>query len=214
MRKIGLIAMALVLALGALGVGFAAWTDTVTVAGTVDSGNVCVGFTNWIVLSDPCSPGTPDSTCDVGFGNEGPAPENKNVGCTSATRVDQHTIAVTLTDVYPCYFATVSVHAVNCGTIPIKLEECELTYDDGTGPQTVPLADSSVVRIQGPDQYGGTSDVMELKWVNGTGAQLEPGDEHEDSFHIHILQPAMPGSTYTFTISRMATQWNEYPYQP
>jgi len=40
MRKIGLIAMALVLALGTLGVGYAMWTDTVTINGSVTTGNV------------------------------------------------------------------------------------------------------------------------------------------------------------------------------
>jgi hypothetical protein len=40
MRKIGLIMMALVLALGTLGVGYAMWSDTVTIDGTVNTGSV------------------------------------------------------------------------------------------------------------------------------------------------------------------------------
>jgi hypothetical protein len=40
MRKIGLLLMVLVLSLGALGVGYAAWTDTITIDGTVNTGSV------------------------------------------------------------------------------------------------------------------------------------------------------------------------------
>jgi predicted ribosomally synthesized peptide with SipW-like signal peptide len=39
-KKIGLLALALVLALGALGVGYAAWTDQITVTGTVSTGDL------------------------------------------------------------------------------------------------------------------------------------------------------------------------------
>ena len=40
MRKLGLICMALVLALGTLGVGYALWSDTVTIDGTIGTGTV------------------------------------------------------------------------------------------------------------------------------------------------------------------------------
>jgi len=40
MKKIGLLCFALVIALGGLGVGYAAWTDTVTINGTVNTGTV------------------------------------------------------------------------------------------------------------------------------------------------------------------------------
>jgi hypothetical protein len=43
-KKIGLLCLALVLALGALGVGYASWTDTIFVDGTVQTGSVCINF--------------------------------------------------------------------------------------------------------------------------------------------------------------------------
>ncbi len=39
-KKIGLLALALVLALGTLGVGYAAWTDTITIDGSVNTGTL------------------------------------------------------------------------------------------------------------------------------------------------------------------------------
>ncbi len=40
MKKIGFISMILVMAMGLVGVGYAAWTDTVTISGTVNTGDV------------------------------------------------------------------------------------------------------------------------------------------------------------------------------
>ena len=75
MKKIGLICSILVLALGALGVGYAAWTDTVNVTGDMTTGSVCWEFTtcNLIDEHEPTNPGgdsptsNPDYTCNVGF---------------------------------------------------------------------------------------------------------------------------------------------------
>jgi len=45
MKKIGLIAIAIVLALGALGIGYAAWTDVITITGSVNTGSVNLDIT-------------------------------------------------------------------------------------------------------------------------------------------------------------------------
>lgn len=217
MKRIGVICFALVLALGMLGVGYAMWSEELVIETTVETGEVCYGFIDYFLLGDPCvTPPSvsPDPTCDPGFLNRGIVPGGKDVACTTATWINQHTVEITLDKAYPCYLSTVSVHTENCGTIPIKLGQCKLTYYiDGT-PYLIALPDSQIVYIWGHDQYGGISEVIELKWVNGTGAQLEPGDEHEDSVHIHVLQPAKQDSTYSFTITREAVQWNEYEPPP
>jgi len=46
MKKIGLICLALVMALGGLGVGYAMWSDTLTITGNVNTGEVVVEFTS------------------------------------------------------------------------------------------------------------------------------------------------------------------------
>lgn len=54
-KKIGLLALALVLALGALGVGYATWTDTITIEGTVETGSVDINveyYSGTIIYKD------------------------------------------------------------------------------------------------------------------------------------------------------------------
>jgi hypothetical protein len=230
-RKFGILALALVLALGSLGVGYAAWIDTLYIEGTVNTGVVCckyvpVAFTlddNFDALGDPTL--SYDWTSAVGMGATtrhvyGTWPDEglpKDVGSSNATIIgeecNEDTILVLLDNVYPCYFTTVTTHIINCGTIPVRLSEPTLTYPDPAGGPDieVTLPQGVVTNIPGPDQYGGISDVLEILWVNGTGYQLhEPPDEQEDSFHIHVLQPAKQNWTYSFTISRDCIQWDEY----
>ncbi|MBA7607285.1 hypothetical protein ES703_14444 [subsurface metagenome] len=106
MKKIALLCLALILALGGLGVGYAAWTDTVTIDGTVATGEVCIEFVSCDLTDEapygggggppygkPVNPGGdyptvhPDDTCYDGFEynpdlkkNFWPIEPQKNVG--------------------------------------------------------------------------------------------------------------------------------------
>ena len=64
MKKIGLLCLALVLALGTLGVGYAMWSDTITITGTVNTGSVDLDImkcsNTWVWKLIPVEPGDPD----------------------------------------------------------------------------------------------------------------------------------------------------------
>jgi hypothetical protein len=228
--KFGTIFLALALCLAITGAGFAKWSDTVTIEGTVNTGTVCLEFSpNSFMAKDSNVPPPPyeeaattdlDWTCEPGFVYGSVRQLDKNVGWTtgvfSDTDGDTHldVLTVIINNAYPCYYNEISAKVHNCGTIPIKLCECQLTYPDPNNPGsfiTVPLPDGTLVYIPGEDQYGGISNVIELIWLNNTGKQLEPCEEAEDSWEIHVLQAAKQGFTYTFTITRDGVQWNEYP---
>jgi hypothetical protein len=230
MKKFGILCLAIVLALGTIGVGYASWSDTIYIGGSVNTGNLCCHYVPpAFTLDDPLdATGAPvvsyDWTCDpVTMGNrhvygtqEGENDDWKDVGSSTATinGEDDHIVDVVLENVYPCYFTTVTTHIQNCGSIPVKLQEPTLTYPDPYNPEqfiTVALPKGEITYIPGEDQYGGISDVLQIIWVDNIGTQIdEPPDEAEDSFHIHVLQAAKPDFTYTFTISRVCIQWDEY----
>jgi len=212
MRKLGLVFLVLVLALGALGVGYAKWSDTVVINGSISSGEVCLEWTGAYGSKDPCTPPTKDWTCDPGFTNI--CQGDKDIGCTTVVMEDEDTISVTLDSVYPCYFNEISSHIHNCGTIPVKIAPAILSYPDPANPGEtieVELEFGKIAYIAGDDQYGGISNVIEIKWLEPSGVQLHPCVEWELSWYIHILQPAKQGSQYTFTITIEGIQWNEYP---
>jgi len=214
--KFGTVFLALALCLAFTGAGFALWSETQTISGTVNTGEVDWELTACGVLDEIASPpyyvGVPsldDYTCREGF--VGPPPyfwhSDKNVGWGEQELVDTDhdgdfdTLQLTLHNVYPCYFNSVSAYARNDGTVPIIIEKVII---DGTEITSLP---APVVRL---DLNSDGFDDVEIWWGNAIGTQLEPGeDSPEMSFWFHCLQGAPQGATLTFNITLEAVQWNE-----
>ena len=95
--RLGLLSLALLLSLCVTGIGYAAWTDELTIDGTAEIGYVAV-----VLNPGTCS--DPAITCSV------PAP---------------HTLVVTLTNAppgtYVCGFTI-----TNTGTIPVKIQSIDI----------------------------------------------------------------------------------------
>jgi hypothetical protein len=145
-KKIALIALALVMAMGSLGVAYAHWTQTLTITETVQTGKLCVGIRD-IGTNDPPPALTetggmvhptgtnptaiPNETGSAG-GTEDPG-YNKNVAsalsenvlpikCTKNAIDYYHAVQETIKNAYPSYSCTITLEAANCGTVPVKLE--------------------------------------------------------------------------------------------
>ena len=119
MKKIGILALALVLALGSLGVGYALWFETLFIEGTVNTGS----------LDAEWSVGTPYDD------------ETKEYSGATAEIVG-NTLFVTVTNAYPCITYTIPIDITNNGTIPFHI--CPI-YCNGvsTFPGTILITDLS-----------------------------------------------------------------------
>jgi predicted ribosomally synthesized peptide with SipW-like signal peptide len=144
MKKIGLICLAVVLALGGFGVGYAAWTDTVLISGPVTAGTLNLAFDfveppiqaefHWhdIVARDYKVPGE--------F-------EGKDVGNPNASydvlETDPRTgkqgyekLVITIEDAYPFYIVHTTFVLHNIGTVPLDIISYTITGEkqelDGT----------------------------------------------------------------------------------
>jgi len=111
MKKIGLICLAVVLGLGALGVGYAYWSDILTINGTVATGEFDTNFKSGSIIPTD---------------NEEEPPE---VGTCEVSGVGDKTFTVTIGNGYPCYEGTVTFQIQNDGTIPAKISSIKI---DGT----------------------------------------------------------------------------------
>jgi len=220
MKKMVILCLTLVLALGSLGIGYAAWTDTVYIDGTVETGKVCLsidpGRTNEVG-------GCPDSvwatwvydggsvSCPMGyhFGGVGDAPEGKCVATVSFEHEDTDgdgfidILYVTINDAYPHFLADISFYVCNCGTIPIKvyapvIEQSPfllIEYGDNIGDQLHPGQCFEISFLVGVVQHQGYFGGTPLRWiVDDPTMPLTPQDE-----------------PLTFSIGIDAIQWNEYP---
>ena len=221
MKKTGLLSLALVLALGAIGVGYAAWTDTIYIEGTVETGSLCWKFVGCTLADDiefggkPVNYGgdyptvVPDRTCNDGFEVDpvkGPFwALDKNVGWgEQLISADGNTLTVTLHNAYPSYFNILAFYVSNCGTIPLKVDHILINGEKFSGGVPWVLFD-----FNDDGQYD-----FEIQWGNNWGEQIEPGNRSpEFSLWMHVLQPCPQDmlDELTFTIELVAVQWDQYP---
>ena len=138
-----LLSLALVVALGGLGVGYAHWQGTLDITGTVQAGTINVGWYLW-------SGGDPGAGIDEvwnppsGLPVGGVAPwQHIGTGvivpsvvvCNSpiipgGVNVPHYqTLTATITDAYPYYYVDWQVHLHNCGTLPVIVKPVVITSD-------------------------------------------------------------------------------------
>ncbi len=220
-NKIAVLFTVALFTLSGVGIAYAHWTDTLNVTAEVTTGNVCWEFSGVTIEDDdqPINPGgdyetnNPDLTCNPGFAHDS---ENghfweldKNVAWGEYELIEDNdgfkkTLEVTLHNVYPCNFNEIAFYVFNCGTVPIKVSHIVINdevYDAGTPLITMDLSGNGV-------------DDFEIKWNNNWGAQYEPGCSAtwEFSFWTHVLNDQdFEDGTFSFTISLICCQWNEYP---
>lgn len=223
MKKILFIALALVLALGGLGVGYAAWTDQVNVNGSVNTGKVCIKFQVGNQTDRACPSGNP---WYVGPGNGDPnldlsvyppsiptQPDyvytEKNVACTNIQGVHTNTLLVTVNNAYPLYYNDLEIEFCNCGTVPVKLQSIYIT------PLNFVNAPYAWDEVSDP----GNTAPLWVRVTDGIGTQLEQGQCKSASVKFVVQEAALQNAgrglagdppAYQFTITWTVIQWNEY----
>lgn len=101
MKKIGLLVMALVLALGAMGAAFALWSDTLFLDVTVNTGNIGLEWTNDLPPYD-------DEAADKDASN-----------VTSSVSADGKTFTIIITNAYPNITYTIPFDLHGTGSVPV-----------------------------------------------------------------------------------------------
>lgn len=207
MGKVGLLFLVLVLALASVGVAFAAWTDTITISGSVNTGEV-----DWEIDTGSATqkPDSPDWNCfwDLNGGTRFSDPEGKNVATTTVTIVGKDKMNVVIDNAYPYYFDHIAFIAHGLGTIPFRIWKVNI-FKDGQLVNTI--YKNAYVYL---DYNGDGANDLELWWGDNFGLQMHYCDRVDFSFEMLILQPAPQNETLAFTIEIVAIQWNEYVQGP
>lgn len=107
-KKVLLLSMVLVLAFAAVGIGYAGWTKTLNISGTVATGNVDLTMTEM---------GAWDTDDELGM------KDFSGIVCV----VDGDTLTVTVTNAYPCidYYNKVNIHC--SGSVPVHIHNISFT---------------------------------------------------------------------------------------
>lgn len=204
-KKIGILAISLIVVFTTLGIGYALWSDTVTLHGTINTGRVELGIDNlgtnddgvtdnivwcngWSEAPARIGTGSADPQCGIGrnpdfkgFASLVSTDGTPNINCPNY----YESVTETFTNVYPFYMAATALNVKNCGTIPLIICDIEANYTGGalqTDVDLVPWIDFSLC-IEGI--YIGQFDTLDalvealIKWFVGTGVdlQIEPGED-------------------------------------
>ena len=205
MKKIGLICLALVLALGALGVGYARWADNLYLEGAVTMGEVDWAFDNHL---------TPGAYPEVTQHDNGIDPLwGKEVGSTEWLFIDSDidgdydTLQLTILNAYPFYYNHLSTWVHCNGSVPIIIVGAWVSFDGGT--EIWMPAGGWIYNNADPDLA-----TLMVSFGDNYGDQLHFCDFRDISLDFQVLQPAQQGAQYAFSIRYEAVQYNEYTGSP
>ena len=209
-KSITLIPLVLILALGISGYGFAHWSDTVQIEGTVEMGSATLAFDpdewlDWIDIEEL----TGDK--DIGWANMY-YDVDSYVEDVHTGKWGYKTLILEMHNAYPQYevhFTTVVVH--NIGTIPLHI--VGLSIRDPTGElnwewEVPPPAHESYgffwKDFNGNTVYDDGEEIMNVLIKNFVSTQLEPCDSTKGEVDIDFKQPAEECHTYYLEITIVA----------
>jgi len=209
--KIGLLSLVLVIALAALGVGYAEWTESLTITGTVNTTELNVGLKFYYGVET--SPYVTLSPILKWWWGDG---------------VKSHTF--TLGNVYPSfgsgsllshnYFFVIYI-AENVGTIPAKVAAINITKPDwievSTYSEGVPqeAKEEAIAQIQASTEIPEEAkpdliQAVEDDWSVGQVLTTTGWHRYAAIFmKLHILDTAPENSSGTVTISTVFVPWNQ-----
>ena len=210
MKKIGLLCLALVLALGTLGIGYAAWTDTVYIEQTVETGTVKVGIgelEGWLEWDEK---DVADITWNL----------TEIVGWKYDPFVGKEIpyykkAYVTVDNAYPGIMVH-TTYTIGClGTIPVIISGIDFkVYDEGGTLLTfVWVVEPPNVNAWGKvfDERGDPDGhIMNIRFVNSIGTQLHYCESVKSEWDVFFLQPLKQDHTYTIIATITAIQYNKY----
>jgi len=234
LKRIGLLALALVIALGAMGVGYAAWTDSVYVTGTVNTGTLNINVLQSISMFVYKVPGAEDT----GYGPEivvvgdvsGPNPPGTPpaggtlIASAAAAFVngvnDTDEASVAFNGLFPGMEFKASWNMWYVGSIPVKISVATILDPSKAQDATlVTLWQMGETTKNDTTRYGIWIDGVLTPHATGDpedkanmlGIQLHQLDYAYMTLHVRLPDdPAYEDLSLDFTGTVTVVQWNEY----
>lgn len=237
MRRIGLICLALVLALGTLGVGFAHWSQEIVINQEVTTGEVLVGVfgvatdpdevegkdictvnvTNGYISAGVGGPVTPGNNGAIKFRKYLPDGSAASALYPAGTYSFFESTTIAIDSYYPSLTILEDFVITNGGTIPVKLSVTLTITDPDSLYDHLDLIAARVYKESGGTwtllySSSGKANV-ELPELAAAleGIQLEACETILIWLDKHLQQEAPQGAEASMTLAVDAVQWNMYP---
>lgn len=197
---VGGLALLLIIALAAIGVASALWSKTLTISGTVYTGDVDA---IWTAASSSDRNGARDQNLVDGQVVE----VDKDVGRLDCTidGEDPQILYFTVVNGYPSYYADCEGEWTNTGTIPVVVVDLRVdTECPGVEPTSVPFDGWVDMDLDCDGKFD-----INFQLTNGLCTQIDPGETEANSIKVHVKQDAPQGQELRFTAEIQVNQWNE-----
>jgi hypothetical protein len=184
----------LLIALATTGVAYGLWSKTLTIEGTVNTGEVDA---RWEVMGTGCFEFYPWPQ----GGNFGEV-LGKDVGDWDiwVDAEDNQVLHFEIYNGYPSYAVDCELHFRVMGTIPVFVR----------GTRIVPGQNLTNCILSGVNEKTLACDQLTVILIDNLGTQLHPGDGAASSLIVHVEQPADENTIYEFDVGICMAQWNEY----
>jgi len=227
--KIGAIFLVSVMALAAIGGGYAAWFDTITIEGTVNTGSVgwdVVDYSGTWVWKNLDTDG-----CEVTHEGEVVYWNSLLVASAYAEQTEgdagpvDDSVTVVFDNLFPCidFMADIVIHYT--GSVPGKINS--LTFTDPWGDTDAEKLIDKFTTLDVLIKKSGTEQYVPLPLEELDGYQLHYCDHIHIIMTIHLPQyydldgdgedeptDSLMDLTGSFNLDVEVVQWNEYPYPP
>jgi hypothetical protein len=236
LKRIGVLALALVIALGALGVAYAAWTDSVYIQGTVNTGTLDIdidGASSTFVYKVP-------GGADLGWGPETvvhyvpgavdltPPTDPGTTLIASAVTVadntpDADTATITFSGLFPDIDFIADLELEYLGSVPAKVQVAEIYANDIADTKLAALWTLGEVTKNNPPalpRYGAwidgelsVNDGYDWTYIDDPlGLQLHKYDLVHITLHVNLPEEEEFQNLVNLSFTGVITviQWNEY----
>lgn len=231
LKRIGVLALALVIALGALGVAYAAWTDSVYIGGTVNTGTLDIdisGVSSTFVYKVPGAPDTgfgPETVVHYVYGATDLEPPVGGTLISSAVTVADNTpdadlATMTFSGLFPDIDFIADLELEYLGTIPAKVQVAEIYADDPGDTKLAALWTLGKVTKGDPIRYGAwidgelsVNDGYDWTYIDDPlGLQLHKYDLVHVTLHVNLPEEEQFQNLVNLGFTGIVTviQWNEY----
>lgn len=196
MKRIRVLALVLVFAFAALGGAYAAWSDSIFINETVETGIVNITWAN-------AESNDNEGNLDVGSKSVDIKDETESQVPRAYVDGKGDILEITLKNGYPGYTATVTADIKNIGTIPVK---CTFAENVAVTPCPWPWMKVRIVDADTNDEYWNS----ESPNASGVTPTIEPDKSIKVKIIEEVLDQAPQNSTSTFSIKVKGTQWNTF----
>lgn len=236
--KLGAMFLISILALAGIGMGYASWTDTITIEGTVNTGTVDLVVEDysgtWVWKVYGVGAPTNEIVIFHGFVDDKPDVANDYPDCTVelissavATQtvvegvVVDDAVTITFDNLFPCIDFQADILFHYDGSIPVKISNVVIDISQGDSELVAMWALGEATK----DEPVRTGAWIDWYWSDAAGTQGEHIPDptqlglqlHKCNYilvvgHIHLPQQSiLMDKSSSFTATFEVTQWNEYP---